>query len=333
MESETYSQSVYRQFVCRQPGAVPFGAGFSLGLQNLVSKIESLAIPAEPVRAVRKALCPPGLLPGRPDDHAAYDGIYPEESLRLRRFYNLGAGSFGHPYWTNVDRAHDWYEVIPNEAYSLDIDLISMTRLPIEDNTAELVYSGHLLEHLPDESAHRVLREAYRILKPGGLLRVSTPDILLEYRAFKERDWPYFSWRHYHAKAGRDSQPFSRPLNQASIQQLFLYRFASHVSTLHVASTTERIDDAKVDELFSTLPLCEALDYCTIRCDPQLQHTYPGNHISWWSFNKMRMAMLNAGFRKVFHSGYGQSFAPPMRNTHLFDRMFPAVSLYVEARK
>jgi hypothetical protein len=158
MESETYSQSVYRQFVCRLPGVVPFGAGFSMGLQNLVSKIESLAIPAEPVRAVRKALCPPGTALILPDDHGAYAGLYPEESLRLRRFYNLGAGSFGHPYWTNVDRAQDWYAYIPNDAYCLDIDLISMTRLPIEDNVAELVYSGHLLEHLPDESARGLLR-------------------------------------------------------------------------------------------------------------------------------------------------------------------------------
>ena len=334
METRTYSLSLCRQYVCRLPAEVPQGVGLSLGLQHLTNKIEAMALPELPPMEMSRPFGALEAGAGRPEDYAAYEGVYPEESILQKLFFNVGAGAFAHPYWTNVDRIQERTGGEgPVAGASLNLDLLVTPRLPIADETAELVYSAHLLEHLPDDRAHRLLREAFRILKPGGLLRVSTPDILLEYRAFKERDWSYFAWQHYHSEAGRTSQLFSRPMPKASIQQLFLYRFASHVSTLHIGSTAERLTDEKVDELFTRLPLCEALDYCTSRCDPDLQLKYPGNHISWWSFPKMRVALLDAGFRKVYLSGYGQSFAPPMRNTKLFDRLFPGMSLFVEARK
>lgn len=335
MDSQTYSQTVACQFVCRQPGLVPLELGVPAGPQYLVRKIQSLESPVELALPAKKVPRPPVLIDenGDPDDKGAYHGNYPEKSLLLRRFYNIGAGRFWHPYWTNIDRASDRFSAFANGVLSIDVDLISREPLPMDDNTAELVYSSHFLEHLPEESVRHVLREACRVLKPGGILRVTTPDALLEFRAYRERDWHFYSWRDFYSRPGNYEHLIKKPLNQASIQQLFLYRMASHVSTLHVASTTERLDDAQVDELFSTLPLCDALDYCTHRCDPLLQYHYPSNHISWWSPEKMIQAMLGAGFREAFRSGFGQSFAPPMRNIRLFDKMIPSVSLYVEAKK
>ncbi len=335
MESQTFSQTVACQFICRQPGLVPLGLGVPTGPQYLVRKIQSIDFPAEPLRPPQQTVRSPVVIDenGDPDDKAAYDGLYPEKSLRLRRFYNIGAGRFWHPYWTNIDRASDRYPAFANGVLSIDVDLMSLEPLPMDDGTAELMYSSHFLEHLPEESVRHVLREACRVLKPDGVFRVTTPDALLEYRAYKERDWAFYSWRDFYSRPGNYEHLIRIPLNQASIQQLFLYRIASHVSTLHVASKTERLEDVQVDALFSSLPLGDALDYCTNRCDPLLQYHYPSNHISWWSSEKMIRALHEAGFREAYRSGYGQSFAPPMRNTRLFDKMIPAVSLYVEARK
>lgn len=50
-------------------------------------------------------------------------------------------------------------------------------RLPIfPDNSAELVYMSHVLEHVRRNDVGAILREMRRILEPGGVLRVSVPD-------------------------------------------------------------------------------------------------------------------------------------------------------------
>lgn len=57
------------------------------------------------------------------------------------------------------------------------IFLDARERFPFETGSLNFVYSEHLLEHLsyPDGSTH--LKECWRVLKPGGVLRISTPDL------------------------------------------------------------------------------------------------------------------------------------------------------------
>jgi predicted SAM-dependent methyltransferase len=45
------------------------------------------------------------------------------------------------------------------------------------DNSVDVVYASHLFEHLKADSARLFLREAYRTLKPGGVLRLVMPDL------------------------------------------------------------------------------------------------------------------------------------------------------------
>lgn len=50
-------------------------------------------------------------------------------------------------------------------------------RLPmVADASVDLVYACHVLEHFQRRDETRVLAEWYRILKPGGILRVAVPD-------------------------------------------------------------------------------------------------------------------------------------------------------------
>lgn len=43
----------------------------------------------------------------------------------------------------------------------------SAEQLPFEDASFDMVYSSHVLEHIPDQQ--KALREIYRVLKPGGI--------------------------------------------------------------------------------------------------------------------------------------------------------------------
>jgi SAM-dependent methyltransferase len=54
----------------------------------------------------------------------------------------------------------------------------------VEDDSCEAVYASHLLEHMLYPDAQRVLRESFRVLRPGGVARFVVPDlrsIVLEY--------------------------------------------------------------------------------------------------------------------------------------------------------
>jgi predicted SAM-dependent methyltransferase len=48
--------------------------------------------------------------------------------------------------------------------------------LPVANDTVHAIYAGELLEHLVLDDARRLLRECYRALRPGGILRICVPD-------------------------------------------------------------------------------------------------------------------------------------------------------------
>jgi predicted SAM-dependent methyltransferase len=48
---------------------------------------------------------------------------------------------------------------------------------PFESNTFELIYSEHMIEHVPLGSGAAMIAECFRVLRPGGRLRLSTPDL------------------------------------------------------------------------------------------------------------------------------------------------------------
>ncbi len=44
------------------------------------------------------------------------------------------------------------------------------------DGSADLIYNCHIVEHIGRHKEDAVLREWYRVLRPGGVLRTATPD-------------------------------------------------------------------------------------------------------------------------------------------------------------
>lgn len=60
--------------------------------------------------------------------------------------------------------------------------------LPFQGNSLSAIYASHLLEHLYLEEAKRLLKECFRVLRPGGALRMVVPDLrafVLEYMGEK----------------------------------------------------------------------------------------------------------------------------------------------------
>ena len=73
-----------------------------------------------------------------------------------------------HEDWVNLDLVAHLPGVIAHDI---------RTGLPFPDNSFSAVYHSHVLEHLRRSSAPALLRECYRVLAPGGILRVAVPDL------------------------------------------------------------------------------------------------------------------------------------------------------------
>lgn len=77
---------------------------------------------------------------------------------------HLGCGRHRIPGWVNCD-------LYPTEA--TDVLFNVQGAWPFQDNSASLIYTSHMVEHLPD--FHAFFREAYRVLLPDGVLQVRVP--------------------------------------------------------------------------------------------------------------------------------------------------------------
>ena len=98
---------------------------------------------------------------------------------RARRFgtrglkLHFGCGSVRLDGWVNIDLAARVRELATPPDFTLDV----RQRLPFPGGSARLIYHEHLMEHLTIEEGTRCLRDWLRVLEPGGVLRVATPDL------------------------------------------------------------------------------------------------------------------------------------------------------------
>ncbi len=80
---------------------------------------------------------------------------------------HLGCGKRHIPGFVHID-AIDY----PHVDHVTTIDNLSF----VGDGTVDLIYNCHVLEHFKRREVHKVLSEWLRVLKPGGILRISVPD-------------------------------------------------------------------------------------------------------------------------------------------------------------
>lgn len=79
---------------------------------------------------------------------------------------HLGSGRVHLDGWLNID-------LLPLEGVDVALDVT--TDLPFAD--VDAVYSEHFLEHLEPEDAVRLLARIHAVLREGGVLRLSTPNL------------------------------------------------------------------------------------------------------------------------------------------------------------
>ena len=97
---------------------------------------------------------------------------------------HLGCGHIRIPGFLNVD-------ILDSSAVDLQDDISKLNKVP--DNSVDLIYACHVLEHFSHVEALAVLKRWHEVLKPGGELRISVPDT--DSNAGKlPLDRPYLRW-------------------------------------------------------------------------------------------------------------------------------------------
>jgi predicted SAM-dependent methyltransferase len=57
-----------------------------------------------------------------------------------------------------------------------DLIIFLQKKLPFKNNYLEKIYLEHVLEHVPYRTAVFFLKEAYRTLQHGSIIRIAMPD-------------------------------------------------------------------------------------------------------------------------------------------------------------
>ena len=101
---------------------------------------------------------------------------------------NIGCGKAKLPGWVNID-------IRPGADLVVDI----RKALPFKQDTVDLIYCEHVLEHLTYNEGQRVLKDFQRCLKQTGIVRIAMPDldyIIEKYnKDWKDQDW--LTWPQY----------------------------------------------------------------------------------------------------------------------------------------
>jgi predicted SAM-dependent methyltransferase len=84
------------------------------------------------------------------------------------KYLNVGCGDKIHPRWENID-------MVSRDPIVKKCNLLN--GIPYTDDEFEVVYHSQVLEHFSKEDAPGFLKECFRVLQPGGILRVVVPDL------------------------------------------------------------------------------------------------------------------------------------------------------------
>jgi predicted SAM-dependent methyltransferase len=123
------------------------------------------------------------------------------ERLGLRGLH-CGCGPRLQSGWLNTDRsalpspdgqptAVDRLLRLAGDFYYLRHD--AATAFPLDDGSFEWVYSEHFIEHIGRREAGAWLREVRRLLAPGGVARITTPDLRRYVEGYLDPEGRFFA--------------------------------------------------------------------------------------------------------------------------------------------
>ncbi|MES2977247.1 MAG: methyltransferase domain-containing protein [Pseudomonadota bacterium] len=80
----------------------------------------------------------------------------------------IGSGSNARAGWLNSD-------YLPEDSSQFHLDATAAFEIP--GGSFDMIFSEHMIEHISFQHGAAMLRECFRVMKPGGRIRISTPPM------------------------------------------------------------------------------------------------------------------------------------------------------------
>lgn len=117
---------------------------------------------------------------------------------------NIGCGLSGIPGWDNIDnsptiplsRIPYLRHLLKLPKWPADVRRCDVRRgLPYPSNSVRYIYSSHTFGEFHWQESLNIAKECFRVLAPGGVLRVVVPDLQLILKGYAEDPDPLASHR------------------------------------------------------------------------------------------------------------------------------------------
>ncbi|WP_229881935.1 class I SAM-dependent methyltransferase [Streptomyces alanosinicus] len=129
---------------------------------------------------------------------------------------------------------------IDNRLYYLEMD--ASKPFPLEDGCFDWAYSEHMIEHLTLPDGIRWLREVRRVLAPGGILRLTTPDLGKYVNGYLGGDFYATHREEMHTMGARPPMPKRKAFMMNQIFYLWGHRWIYDEAELRYALTASGFD-------------------------------------------------------------------------------------------
>ena len=246
----------------------------------------------------------------------------------MKKYLNIGSCDLTLDGWINLDFKTEHYS---NKQEKIDINhnLMRFQQIPLKNKSLEIVATFHTIEHLLNKNVEFLFQEVYRMLRSGGTFRITCPDIGGKiFEAYKGNNREYISNWMIHEKNKR--QKIWNIWNQFGIGEQFLYIFAGYMSPFHPVHAF-RLDSKQIRELKSflnrnldvkvfeeheikvmarTKTRDDFLDFFVSQYPKYIkfvQEKFPGTHISWWGYEKIKKTLEEIGFKDIKQMDFGIS--------------------------
>ncbi len=272
-----------------------------------------------------------GIYYNRPEsiiiDIEKYINKYGSVEQSKPKFFNIGAGMWEHPCWTNLDLPAQTAEFAKIQAPFVSHDLANNPKLPIESESVDAFYCSHVIEHIPESAVLNMMKESFRSLNKDGILRIVTgPCADLDWSALNRQDEQWWFWdENFKLEDGSPSR--------MTIYDRWLYEVATPKSPFSKTKNEKKYTSSEVEALVKKYKDSPNLLLDIVTDSIPFNASSAGDHITWWNYDKLREFLLKAGFKNICRSGYGQSNSSWMRDLTYFDQTYPQISVYVEATK
>ena len=228
-----------------------------------------------------------------------FERINPAKEIEGTFKLNIGAGKWNKGDWKTLDCYFD---------ADIKADLRKCKPLPIKDNQLEKVFSSHCIEHIETHHLEHLLKEMYRCMMPGAIMRLVCPDADQALEAYKNNNIKWFDGIYTIGEIGRK----------------LVNTFVSY----ECGQGGPKVSEKEVKEKFESLSKDEFINWCLSLCDKSRPYIA---HINGIYYEKLEKLLKNAGFINIERSDYLNSKDDEFKSTK-FDN-HRAVSLYVECNK